>query len=63
MKLPVTLAMTVTPENLPFLWDAIDFGLRWPNVRGIAFQPLFASGRIPNGPARPSTAANRRNAR
>jgi uncharacterized radical SAM superfamily Fe-S cluster-containing enzyme len=48
MKLPVTLAMTVTPENLPFLWQAIDFGLRWPNVRGIAFQPMFNSGRIPD---------------
>ena len=47
MKLPVTLAMTVTPENLPHLWNAIDFGLRWPNVRGISFQPLFTSGRIP----------------
>ncbi|HEV2328536.1 MAG TPA: radical SAM protein [Verrucomicrobiae bacterium] len=47
MKLPVTLAMTVTPENLPFLWQAVDFGLRWPNVRGIAFQPMFSSGRIP----------------
>ncbi len=47
MKLPVTLAMTVTPENLPFLWDAIDFGLRWPNVRGISFQPMFTSGRTP----------------
>jgi len=49
MKLPVTLAMTVTPENLPYLWEAIDFGLRWPNVRGISFQPRFASGRIPGG--------------
>jgi uncharacterized radical SAM superfamily Fe-S cluster-containing enzyme len=48
MNLPVTLAMTVTPENLPFLWDAIDFGLRWPNVRGISFQPIFGSGRVPN---------------
>jgi 7,8-dihydro-6-hydroxymethylpterin dimethyltransferase len=48
MKLPVTLAMTVTPENLPFLWSAIDFGLRWPNVRGIAFQPMFTSGRVPS---------------
>jgi len=49
MKLPVTLAMTVTAENLPCLWDAIEFGLRWPNVRGIAFQPMFTSGRIPVG--------------
>lgn len=52
MKLPVTLAMTVTPENLPNLWEAIDFGLRWPNVRGISFQPMFASGRIPGSPKR-----------
>ncbi|NOS70920.1 MAG: radical SAM protein [Verrucomicrobia bacterium] len=47
MKLPVTLAMTVTPDNLPNLWEAIEFGLRWPNVRGIAFQPMFGSGRTP----------------
>jgi uncharacterized radical SAM superfamily Fe-S cluster-containing enzyme len=39
--------MTVTPENLPHLWDATEFGLRWPNVRGISFQPMFTSGRIP----------------
>lgn len=49
MKLPVTLAMTVTSENLPHLWDAIAFGLRWPNVRGISFQPMFGSGRFPGG--------------
>ena len=48
LNVPVTLAMTVTPENLAFLWDAIEFGLRWPNVRGISFQPLFTSGRVPN---------------
>jgi uncharacterized radical SAM superfamily Fe-S cluster-containing enzyme len=47
MKLPVTLAMTVTPENLPFLWNAVEFGLGWPNVRGISFQPMFTSGRVP----------------
>ena len=47
MKLPVTLAMTVTSENLPFLWEAIEFGLWWPNVRGISFQPMFRSGRSP----------------
>lgn len=29
-------------------WEAIEFGLRWPNVRGIAFQPMFNSGRIPD---------------
>ena len=47
MNVPITLAMTVTPENLPFLWDAIEFGLRWQNVRGISFQPMFGSGRTP----------------
>ncbi len=47
MNIPVTLAMTVAPENLPFLWDAIEFGLKWPNVRGICFQPMFGSGRVP----------------
>lgn len=45
MQIPVTLAMTVTPENLPFLWDAIVFGLEFSNVRGVSFQPLFGSGR------------------
>ena len=48
MKLPINLAMTVTPDSLPHLWDAIAFGLRWPTVRGICFQPMFGSGRVPN---------------
>ena len=48
MKLPVTLAMTVTRENVPYLWEAIEFGLRWPVVRGISFQPMFDSGRLPS---------------
>ena len=30
----------------------IEFGLRWPNIRGISFQPLFLSGRLPPGQAR-----------
>jgi uncharacterized radical SAM superfamily Fe-S cluster-containing enzyme len=47
MNIPATLAMTVVPENLPFLWDAIEFGLKFPNVRGISFQPMFHSGRKP----------------
>jgi 7,8-dihydro-6-hydroxymethylpterin dimethyltransferase len=51
MKLPVTLAMTVTPENLPALWAAIEFGLGYDNVRGISFQPMFGSGRIPLAPS------------
>jgi len=48
MNVPVTLAMTVTSENLPFLWQSIEYGLGWPNVRGISFQPLFGSGRLPD---------------
>ena len=47
MNLPVTLAMTVIPENLPHLWEAIEFGLQYPHVRGVAFQPMFGSGRLP----------------
>ena len=47
MKLPVTLAMTVTPENLGQLWSTVEFGLKYPNVRGVSFQPLFGSGRLP----------------
>jgi uncharacterized radical SAM superfamily Fe-S cluster-containing enzyme len=47
MNLPVTLAMTVIPENLPHLWEAIEFGLQYSHVRGIAFQPMFGSGRVP----------------
>lgn len=47
IHLPITLAMTVTQENLPFLWQAIEFGLQYPHVRGISFQPMFQSGRIP----------------
>src|SRR2546430_3433113 len=47
IKLPVTLAMTVTPDNLPFLWPTIEFGLQFPHIRGISFQPMFQSGRVP----------------
>ena len=43
--LPVTLAMTVIPENLGQLWETIEFGLRYPHVRGVSFQPMFGSGR------------------
>ena len=51
IKLPVTLAMTVTGENLGWLWAAIEFGLQYPNVRGVSFQPFFRSGRFPAIPA------------
>jgi uncharacterized radical SAM superfamily Fe-S cluster-containing enzyme len=48
INLPVTLAMTVTPDNLSFLWQAIEFGLSHPHIRGICFQPVFTSGRTGN---------------
>jgi 7,8-dihydro-6-hydroxymethylpterin dimethyltransferase len=45
----------VTLENLAHLWETIEFGLRWPNIRGVCFQPLFTSGRVPGpAPARPA---------
>jgi uncharacterized radical SAM superfamily Fe-S cluster-containing enzyme len=56
IQLPITLAMTVTPDNLPHLWEAIAFGLQFPHVRGICFQPLFNSGRVPAKTARLNTA-------
>ncbi len=58
--LPVTLACTVTPENLPHAWAAIQFGLTRPQVHGITFQPLFQSGRLP-ADARNSGASERLN--
>lgn len=48
INLPLTLAMTVTPENLPHLWSAIEFGLKYPHIRGISFQPMFGNGRVPS---------------
>lgn len=47
INLPLTLAMTVTPENLPHLWEVIEFGLKYPHIRGISFQPMFGNGRVP----------------
>ena len=35
----------MSSDLLPHVWDAVDFGLRWENVRGVSFQPLFGSGR------------------
>lgn len=54
-KLPVTLAMTVIGETLPFVWDTIAFGLEQPHVHGVTFQPLVGSGRVPE-PLQPSSA-------
>ena len=46
LNIPITLAMTVTPENLAQVWAAVEFGLGYPNIRGVAFQPMFTSGRV-----------------
>jgi len=46
LNVPITLAMTVTTENVAHLWEAIEFGLRYRHIRGISFQPLFTSGRV-----------------
>lgn len=46
INLPITLAMTVNETNLPQLWETIEFGLRYPHIRGVSFQPRFLSGRV-----------------
>lgn len=51
LGLPLTLAMTVIPENLGSLWETVAFGLRYDHVRGVAFQPMFGSGRVHEGAA------------
>lgn len=45
LGIPMTLAMTVIPENLDHLWETVEFGLKYDHVRGVAFQPMFGSGR------------------
>ena len=45
VNIPVTLAMTVTRDNLPHLWETIRFGLNDQNIHGLTFQPEFLSGR------------------
>jgi uncharacterized radical SAM superfamily Fe-S cluster-containing enzyme len=45
--LPITLTMTVNEANLPYVWDTVKFGLQFEHVRGVSFQPMFLSGRVP----------------
>jgi len=45
LGIPMTLAMTVIPENLEQLWKTVEYGLQFEHVRGVAFQPMFGSGR------------------
>lgn len=44
-NIPITLAMTVTHDNLPHLWETISFGLSHDIIHGVTFQPEFTSGR------------------
>lgn len=48
-RIPFTLAMTVTPANLDQLWATVETGLRFEACRGVSFQPMFGSGRVPEG--------------
>lgn len=56
LGLPLTLAMTVIPENLASLWETVAFGLRYDHVRGVSFQPMFGSGRVHGSGHRLNTA-------
>ena len=49
--IPISLAMTVTPDNLSYLGDSLRFGLSRPAVRGLTLQPMFTSGRTPRIPS------------
>ncbi|MAS92558.1 MAG: radical SAM protein [Verrucomicrobiales bacterium] len=46
LGIPLTLAMTVIPENVNELWNTVKYGLQFDHVRGVAFQPMFGSGRV-----------------
>ncbi|MEZ5405578.1 MAG: radical SAM protein [Verrucomicrobiia bacterium] len=46
-RIPLTLAMTVTHENLSQLWSTVQFALPYTMIRGVTFQPFFSSGRAP----------------
>lgn len=45
--IPITLAMTVNRMNLPHLWDTVEFARKYDHIRGVSFQPMFMSGRVP----------------
>ncbi|MCA9295299.1 MAG: hypothetical protein KC983_02255, partial [Phycisphaerales bacterium] len=48
LGIPTTLAMTITPTTMPFLGDTLRWAISRPHVRGITFQPMFTSGRVPD---------------
>ncbi len=47
LGVPSTLAMVVTPVTIGHLADTVRFGLERPHCRGVCFQPMFTSGRVP----------------
>lgn len=47
LGVPSTLAMVVTPVTIRHLGATLRFGLERPHCRGVCFQPMFASGRVP----------------
>ncbi len=47
LGVPSTLAMTVTPTTIAHLGDTLRFAVERPHCRGITFQPMFTSGRVP----------------
>lgn len=47
LGVPSTLAMVVTPQTITHLGDTLRFGLERSHCRGITFQPMFNSGRVP----------------
>ncbi len=47
-NIPITLAMTVNHSNLSHLWDTVSYARQFKHIRGVSFQPMFSSGRIPN---------------
>ncbi len=53
LGVPITLAMTVTPDTLPHVWETVQWGLAFENVRGVSFQPVFGSGRNTKEGGRP----------
>jgi uncharacterized radical SAM superfamily Fe-S cluster-containing enzyme len=61
LNIPITLAMTVTPENIDQVWAAVEFGLQFPHVRGLALQPVFGSGRVSGSSQREQSEPTRLN--
>ena len=51
LNIPITLAMTVTAENLDQVWAAVEFGLQFPHVRARGFSAgvwQWAEFRVPS---------------